>query len=75
VDVVEKHGGVEEINRRAEEAGRLECLKERLGESNSAYLKDLNWLQDRRDDGAFIGLDEYRRGVLGDGAGSVEFDE
>ncbi len=75
VEIVERHGGVKEINRRAEEAGRLECLKERLGGSNPAYLEELNWLQDRRDDGAFIGLDEYRGRVLGDAAGSVEFDE
>ncbi len=75
IDVVEKHGGVEEINRKAEEAGRLECLKERLVESNPGFLEDLNWLQDRRDDGAFIGLDEYRGRVLGDDAGSVDFDE
>jgi len=75
IDIVEKHGGVEEINRKAEEAGSLESLKERLGKSNPGFLEDLNWLQDRRDDGAFIGLDEYRGRVLGDRAGSVEFDE
>jgi len=75
VDIVERHGGVNEINRRAEEASRLDNLLGRLEDSNPAFLEDLNWLQDRRDDGAFIGLDEYRGKVLGDGAGSVEFDE
>jgi len=75
LEVVERYGGVEEINRRAKEAGSLECLEERLGERSPAYLKDLNWLRDMRDDGAFIGLDEYRDRVLGDAAGSVEFDE
>ncbi len=75
VEVVERHGGVEEINRKAKEAGSLESLKERLGKSNPGFLEDLNWLQDRRDDGAFIGLDEYRGRVLGDRVGSVEFDE
>ena len=75
IDIVDKHGGVEEINRKAEEAGSLESLKERLGKSNPGFLEDLNWLQDMRDDGAFIGLDEYRGRVLGDDAGSVEFDE
>jgi len=75
VDIVEKHGGVKEINRKASEAGRVETLMGRLEDSNPAFLKDLHWLQDRRDDGAFIGLDEYRRRVLGDRAGSVEFDE
>jgi len=75
IEIVERHGGVEEINRRAEEAGSLDSLKERLGKSNPGFLEDLNWLQDRRDDGAFIGLDEYRGRVLGEDAGSVEFDE
>jgi len=75
VDIIEKHGGVKEINRKASEAGRVETLMDSLKESNPAFLKDLNWLQDRRDDGAFIALDEYRRRVLGDRAGSVEFDE
>ena len=75
VDIVEKHGGVKEINRKASEAGRLETLMRSLEDSNPAFLKDLHWLQGRRDDGAFIGLDEYKRRVLGDRAGSVEFDE
>lgn len=75
VDIVEKHGGVKEINRKASEAGRVETLMHSLEDSNPAFLKDLNWLQGRRDDGAFIALDEYRRRVLGDRAGSVEFDE
>ncbi len=75
VEIVEKHGGVKEINRRAEEAGRLESLMSRIEEKNPRFLKDLNWLQGRRDDGAFIALDEYRRKILGDRAGSVEFDE
>jgi hypothetical protein len=75
IDIVEKHGGVKEINRKAKESGSLDSLMGRLEKSNPAFLKDLCWLQDRRDDGAFIGLDEYRRKVLGDRAGSVEFDE
>jgi len=75
VDVVEKHGGVKEINRKAKETSRIENLMIRLEDSNPAFLEDLKWLQDRRDDGAFIGIDEYRGKVLGDRAGSVEFDE
>lgn len=75
LNIVERHGGVKEINRRAEESGSLESLMGRLEKSNPAFLKDLNWLQDRREDGAFIGLDEYRGEVLVDRAGSVEFDE
>ena len=75
VDVVERRGGVDEINRRAAETGSLESLMGRLEKRNPRFLRDLRWLQGQRDDGAFIGLDEYRRRVLGDRAGSVEFDE
>jgi len=66
IEIVDKHGGIKEINRRAEESGSLDSLMERLEKSNPAFLKDLYWLQDQRDDGVFIGLDEYRRSVLGD---------
>jgi hypothetical protein len=75
LEVVERHGSIEEINRKAREASRIESLMGRLEDSNPSFLKDLNWLQDRRDDGAFIGIDEYREKVLGDKAGSVVFDE
>jgi hypothetical protein len=75
IDIVEKYGGVKEINRKAKESGSLDSLMRRLEKSNPGFLEDLNWLQDQRDEGAFIGLDEYRRKVLGDRAGSVEFDE
>ena len=75
IDVVERHGGVKEINRKAGESGGIESLKGRLEKSSPKFLKDLNWLQDRRDEGAFISLDEYCGEVLGERAGSVEFDE
>ncbi|MCK4439036.1 hypothetical protein KAV47_08165, partial [Candidatus Bathyarchaeota archaeon] len=41
VDIVEKHGGVKEINRKASEAGRVETLMDSLEDSNPAFLKDL----------------------------------
>lgn len=48
--VVEKYGGVDEINRKAREARKLENLMERLKRKNSPYVKDLEWLieQDRK---------------------------
>ncbi|MBN2336523.1 hypothetical protein JXL21_13275 [Candidatus Bathyarchaeota archaeon] len=73
--IVEKYGGVEEINRRAEESGNVDSLLGRLEEANPGFCKDLRWLMDARDDGAFIGVDEYRRNVLGGGAESAAFDE
>jgi len=69
--VVEKYGGVEEINRKAEQARRLPNLMARLKEIASPYLADLEWLIERRDQGAFISIADYRRQVLGDEAEAV----
>ena len=75
IAVVEKHGGPEEINRKAREAGLLDNLMVRLREKNSSYVKDLEWLIEQRDKGAFITVDEYRKKVLGDKAESMDFNE
>ena len=73
LEVVEKYGGVEEINRKAEENGKVENLVQRLEERSSPYVKDLEWLMRQRDDEAFIGVEDYRKGVLGDRYGSMDF--
>lgn len=66
--LVEKHGGVEAINRKAEAARNLDSLKARLKEIDSPYLSDLDWLTEMRDDGAFVSMEEYYERVLGEGA-------
>jgi len=73
--VVEKYGTPEEINRKAADARELPHLMARLRDSDSPYLADLEWLIDQRDRGAFVGMAEYRRQVLGERAGSVAFDD
>jgi len=75
IDVVEKYGGVEQINRAADEAGRLETRLERLREEHSPYLADVEWLAAQRDAGAFVTLPEYRRAVLGAAADTTVADE
>ncbi|MBU0703793.1 MAG: hypothetical protein KKC18_07985 [Chloroflexi bacterium] len=75
IAVVEKHGTVEEINRKAQEARKLPNLMARLKEINSPYLADLEWLTEQRDRGAFISIADYRRKVLGDRAAEMDFDE
>ena len=68
LDLVEKYGGVDEINRKADEAGRLETRLARLQDEGSPFLEGLQWLTEQRDAGAFVTLPEYRRSVLGDAA-------
>jgi hypothetical protein len=73
--VVEKHGTVEEINRKAREARKLSNLMARLREINPAYIKDLEWLAEQRDRRAFVSIADYRHGVLGDRADGMTFDQ
>jgi hypothetical protein len=71
--VVEKHGGVQEINHKATEARSLPNLLGRLKASGSPYLADLEWLAEQRDQGVFISVADYRRKVLGSKADGMTF--
>ncbi|MEM3566222.1 MAG: hypothetical protein QXK18_05060 [Candidatus Bathyarchaeia archaeon] len=75
LDIIEKYGGVEEINRKAKENSKLENIIKRLEEKKSPFVKDLEWLMKQRDKGAFISIPEYRRKILGKKADSMRFDE
>lgn len=65
LDVVARHGTPEQINAKAERAGRLGHLLKRLKGARSPYLADVQWLQAQRNAGAFVPAEEYRRTVLG----------
>lgn len=71
--VVEKYGTPEEINAKADQARKLENLLAIVGKTKPAYLEDLDWLQEKKDSGAFISVQDYREKVLGDKAGNTKF--
>ncbi|TET07426.1 MAG: hypothetical protein E3J86_13155 [Candidatus Thorarchaeota archaeon] len=75
LEVIEKYGGVDEINKKAHEATKLDNLLSLLEAKNSPYVKDLLWLQEQRDNDAFISIQDYRRKILGDKADTTNFDE
>ncbi len=75
LEIVDKYGGVNEINRKAKEARELENLMERLRKKKSPFLKDLEWLIKQRDKKAFISIIDYRKKVLGKKADSIKFNE
>jgi hypothetical protein len=75
LEVVDKYGGVEEINRKANEARKLENLMAMLESKNSPFVQDLQWLQEQCDNEAFVSISEYRKSILGDKADSTTFDE
>ncbi|MCS7123877.1 MAG: hypothetical protein NZ932_00445 [Candidatus Bathyarchaeota archaeon] len=75
LEILDEHGGAEEINRKARENSRLENLMQRLEKMKSPFLKDLEWLIKQRDKEAFISIPEYRRKILGKKADSIKFNE
>ncbi len=74
-ELIEKYGGVDEINRRARNARKLENLMGMLESKDSPYVKDLLWLKEQRDNGAFISIPDYRKKIVGDSIDSMNFDE
>lgn len=75
LEIVEKHGGVDEINRKANESRKLENLMARLEKKHSPFVKDLEWLTKQRDNSAFISVSEYHKKTLGENAEPTKFDD
>ena len=73
LDLVERYGGPEEINRKATQARELENLLSQLKDQNSPYLSDLKWLTRQRDSDAFISIKDFRGKVLGSKLDSMTF--
>jgi hypothetical protein len=73
LDVIAKHGTIDEINRKSAEARKLPNLMARLRAMNSPYVPDLEWLIAQRDAGAFVSVADYRRKILGDQTAPLKF--
>jgi len=73
LDVVARYGTPEEINRKAAEASHLPTLLKRVAAGHPEYARELDWLAQHRDRGAFISLADYRKKVLGARAQSMQF--
>lgn len=71
--VVEKYGTPKEINKKHKQARKLENLMKQVEERAPGYIADLKWLIEQRDRGAFVSVADYRRGVLGEKADSMQF--
>ncbi len=71
VALVEKYGGPDAINARARQARHFDSLMARLEAINPSHARDVLWLREQRDRGAFVSLAEYRERVLGAGAGAA----
>jgi hypothetical protein len=72
-EVVAKYGTPKEINRKHKHARKMENLFKIVQERQPEAIKDLNWLIQQRDKGAFISVKDYRRKVLGVAADKMKF--
>jgi hypothetical protein len=75
LSVVAKYGTPQEINQNAAEASQLPVLLKRVEAINPGYLEDLIWLEEQRDQHAFITINDYRHKVLGERTSQIEFNE
>ena len=75
LDLVARHGGPKEINRKARKAASLPALLKRLKDSGSPYHKDVLWLRRMAKQGAFVSMEDYRSGVLAGAPGPRRFNE
>jgi hypothetical protein len=73
LDVVAKYGTPDEINRKHRESRKMENLFNQVQAKAPEYIKDLNWLIEQRDNGAFISVADYRHKVLGEKAKKTQF--
>jgi len=73
LDVVAEFGTPEEINAKANAARQLPALRAKVAATRPEFLADLDWLEEQRDQGAFISEADYRKKILGDKAEQTEF--
>ena len=71
--IIAKYGTPEEINRKHREARKMENLFKKIESRKPEYIKDLTWLIEQRDRGAFVSVADYRQNILGDAAKITQF--
>ena len=75
LQIIDKYGGVEEINKKAEEASNIDTIIGKLEKKTPEYVEDIKWITDQRDTNAFISIPEYRKKILGDRFDEIKFDD
>ncbi len=75
LNVIDKYGGVDEINKKFVEARKLETIYDKLADVNPDYIDNLEWLIKQRDNESFISVNEYKRKILGNAIDRMTFDD
>jgi hypothetical protein len=75
LEIVEKYGGPETINRKAAEAREFNNLMSRLKEIGSPYASEVEWLAAQRENKKFVALADYYDKVLGNAAAGAKINQ
>ena len=75
LNILDKYGGPDEINKKAQECSTTENLIHRLQLKKSSYVQDLEWLMDQKEKQRFISVDDYRKKILGNKAETMKFND
>lgn len=75
LSIVEKYGTPDEINKKSQNARKIENLMNRLCENNSPYINDLEWLINQKENKSFISVNDYRNKILGNKIKNINFNE
>jgi hypothetical protein len=67
LELIDRYGGAERINAEARRNGALPALLEALRERRPEKAEQLDWLQEQRDGGRFIPVEQYAERVRGSG--------
>ncbi len=73
--VIEKSGGVKELNSRAKDAQKIDNIMKRLEAMKSPFVKDLSWLMRQREKEAFVSIPEFHDRILGKKSTRSKIDE
>ncbi|MFH1184606.1 MAG: hypothetical protein V1755_06150 [Chloroflexota bacterium] len=73
LDVVDKYGTPEEINRKHRISRELPNLLKKVEAAKPSHLKDIQWLQQQVQANRFVSVRDYRRQVLGPAADTRAF--
>ncbi len=73
--VIDKYGGIDEINKKAKEASQLNNLLDKLKNKKPDYTQDIEWLIKQREENAFISILDYKKKILGDKLSEMTFNK
>jgi antitoxin component of MazEF toxin-antitoxin module len=75
LEVVAKYGTPEEINAKANRARKLDNLLDLVNKACPEHHKDLDWIKEQRDRGAFVSVKDYRKKILLDKNDQMDFSD